>query len=261
VKIQLYNQRDKNIFPVYPYTADVNFLQNRLKRPDGLGDYQVFLVSNGKGILEIGGEAYSLEKNDLFYLASDISHGYYGITDDFSTTYLSFNGEGVKRLEEYYGLCGFGVYKGKSKGIFEEELIKLFDMMDSGEWASVLCAEAYRVVVSFFTEAFSKEQSIPEKVYSYLERNYASPVTLDEILKLCPYSKTKLSEEFRKEYGITVFEALGIIRLRHARRMIRENPYLTIDKAAQECGFSDASYFCKMYKKRFGISPAASRKG
>lgn len=259
MKIQLFDEREKGVFPIYPYTSDVNYPQNKVRRTEGYEDNQVFIVSAGRGRIEIGGECYELEKNDMFYIAASVPHEYYGINEEFCTGYLSFNGDGVKGIEKYYGLSGYGIFKGKSKGAFEEELSGIFGIMDSGREASVLCVAAYSAVIAFFNEAFRKERSIPEKVYSYLEKNYASPVTLSDILTLSPWSKTKLAEEFKREYGMTIFEALGKIRLLHTRRMLKENSSFKLKEVSEKCGFSDVSYFCRMYKRFFGNTPGAER--
>ena len=54
---------------------------------------------------------------------------------------------------------------------------------------------------------------------------------------------------------MTVFEMLTGIRLRHAHNMININPNIALKNVATYCGFSDVSYFCKMYKRFFGYSP------
>jgi transcriptional regulator GlxA family with amidase domain len=48
-------------------------------------------------------------------------------------------------------------------------------------------------------------------------------------------------------------------RLDRAQDLLASSSDL-IAQIASRCGFSDGNYFIRVYKKRFGISPAASRK-
>ena len=54
---------------------------------------------------------------------------------------------------------------------------------------------------------------------------------------------------------MSIFDMLTKIRLENAYYLIKTNPYLKLDYVSSLCGFNDTSYFCKMYKRKFNISP------
>ena len=83
----------------------------------------------------------------------------------------------------------------------------------------------------------------------------AEKLILDDIFASCNYSKSKLSKDFKKKYGETVFDMLTRIRLSNAKKQMEEDPTLKIKDVAMSCGFNDCSYFCRMYKRAFGKSP------
>ncbi len=118
---------------------------------------------------------------------------------------------------------------------------------------------AYRCVIAFFDEANKKEYTPIKRVYNYLEENYAKTLTLFDVLSVYPYSKTKLSIDFKSAYGKTIFDVLTDIRIRHAHQMILLNPHLPLKSISELSGYSDVSYFCKMYKKLLGHSPKNNR--
>lgn len=242
-------------FPLYPSTVDINYNQSGIARENGYSYDEVFMVKSGSGILTVEGNSYTLEENDMFYLHAGIPHEYHRTGDNFTTSFLSFFGSGVDTIREYYSLGNFGIFKNKNTGSFEAELLRLFEDFDAVYEASTLSAMTYSAVIAFFDEACKKEHTPLEKVYGFLNANYVKPITLDDIISVYPYSKTKLCTDFKKEYGITVFDALTSIRLDHAQLMLRANPYLTLKKIAESTGFGDVSYFCKMYKRKHGHSP------
>ena len=80
-------------------------------------------------------------------------------------------------------------------------------------------------------------------------------ITLEDILTFYPFSKSKLCRDFKAEYNMSIFEKIMETRLKNARYMLKSNPDTKLSTVARSCGFSDASYFCKVYKKFYGESP------
>lgn len=255
MKIRIYDKNQLNFFPLYPSTSDINFLQPKTVRTDGYECHQIFLVDSGNAILNIGDKTYHLCENDLFYISADIPHEYYGTDDNFTTSYLSFYGDGFENIRKFYKLKDYQVYKNKSRGIFKTALENLFNAFDTVHEVSALCAQTFLTVITYFDEAHKKEFSPIEKVYNYIESNYSKVITLDDILSIYPYSKTKLCRDFKEKYNITIFQMLTNIRLRHAKHIINTNPNIKLKNIAESCGFNDVSYFCKMYKQVYNHSP------
>ena len=240
---------------IYPSTADINYNQSVMSRENGYWYDEVFIVKSGNGILTVDGNSYSLQENDMFFLHAGVPHEYRCIGDSFVTSYLSYFGSSTDSIREYYSLGNFGVFKNKNIGAFESKLLRLFEDFDKIQELSTLSAKTYDAVITFFDEACRKEYTLLEKVCNYLNSNYAKQITLDDLLQVYPYSKTKLCTDFKKEYGSTIFNFLISIRLNHAQLMLRANPHLTLKKITESTGFGDVSYFCKMYKKKYGHPP------
>lgn len=244
--------------PLYPSTADMYFNQPGIVRENGYAFDEIFIVKDGNGILEIDGKTYALEKNDMFFLRKNTPHQYYAVGDKFVTCYLSFFGSSKESLYEYYKLGSFGVYKSKNLAKVESHLKELYENFDSLQELSTLSAMTYSCVTAFFDEACKKEYTPLEKVYNYLEANYSTPITLEDILSFYPYSKTKLCTEFKSAYEKSIFDVLTEIRISHAREMLFHNPHIALKNIAEASGFGDVSYFCKVYKKLIGTTPKSS---
>ncbi len=255
MKTKTYNKEQLSFFPFYLTTVGIRFKQCRMKRINGYEHHQIFLVDSGSGILKIGGQSFCIEKNDLFYIAANIPHEYYGNDDNFKTTYISFCGDGYEKIKKYYNLGNFGVYKNKNSGLFKSSAENLYDVADTIHELSTLCSLTFSTIISYFDEACKKVYSPVEKVYNYIEENYSKMITLEDILTIYPYSKTKLCHDFKEKYNETIFETLINIRLCHAKNMINANPHISLKNVSQACGFNDISYFCKMYKRLYNCSP------
>lgn len=255
MKTRFYTPEAERFFPICPKTVGFDELQVLRKRPQGLGINQLMLVNKGNGILELGGKRYELNPGDMFFLKMGEPHAYYGTTADFSTSWLTFCGQGVEPLLSYYGVGSSLVITARHYGTFGQKLSSFCKVFNSNIGIPSLMSMVYDCVVSFFDDAFRSEISEPEKIKNFIECHFAEPLILDDIFASCNYSKSKLSKDFKKKYGETVFDMLTRIRLSNAKKQMEEDPTLKIKDVAMSCGFNDCSYFCRMYKRAFGKSP------
>ncbi|MBQ9802460.1 MAG: AraC family transcriptional regulator [Clostridia bacterium] len=242
-------------FPISAMTVGFDEPQAPRHRPCGHKLHQIFLVNRGQGVLVLGEDTYTLAAGDLFFLRADEPHRYYGTTEDFSTSWLSFRGEGASRLLAYYCVWASGVYHGQDRGESKKALRELYACFNGEISIPALMAKVYSAVVTFFDEVSRQEYTPAEQIKAFLEQRFAEPLTLAEIFAGYPYAKSKLSKDFKVRYGETVFEMLTRIRLSHAKGQLENDPALKVKDVAAACGFADCSYFCRMYRRAFGRSP------
>ncbi len=94
---------------------------------------------------------------------------------------------------------------------------------------------------------------------SYIDENFAGKITIDEIAAFSGYSRSHLSREFKKVTGFSIVDYINKYRCDKARSLIASGKY-SVFEAACMCGFDDASYFAKTYKRLLGHSPSAQTK-
>lgn len=80
---------------------------------------------------------------------------------------------------------------------------------------------------------------------------------LAHIIAQTGYTDDYFRERFRARYGITPKAHLDAMRMDYAVSLIRsqEGKNLEVSKIAQICGYHDALYFSKKFKKIYGCSP------
>ena len=62
------------------------------------------------------------------------------------------------------------------------------------------------------------------------------------------------------EIGISAKLFSRIIRYNNARRLIEENPEMSLVSITYEIGYADQSHFNKNFKELFGLTPAGFRR-
>lgn len=86
------------------------------------------------------------------------------------------------------------------------------------------------------------------------------PIRASEVARASGISKTLLQSKFRETLGRTPLQEIHRQRIALAADLLRETG-VTLDEAAERCGFSDAAQLSKLFKKITGQSPGAYRSG
>ncbi len=127
-------------------------------------------------------------------------------------------------------------------------------------------AYIYELVAFMYSKSFitplsiSKEQIKKiEQVVHYIDTNFKSPITLDDICLATKYNKYTICHTFKAVTGSTIFDYINFIRVHYAVEKLRETRN-SILEIATECGFSSATYFNRVFNSFFGCSPSVYRK-
>lgn len=139
---------------------------------------------------------------------------------------------------------------------------KLYDIAVKG-----LAAELFAILFRNYCEKL--DSSIPtdkgiskHKVIipaiNKIHSDYAKHITVDELAYECNISKYHFCRLFKEARGMTALEYLLRHRL-HIADILLENTDKSIADIASLCGFEDASYFSRCYKKYNGNTPKTKR--
>ncbi|MGN0729634.1 helix-turn-helix transcriptional regulator [Treponema sp.] len=94
----------------------------------------------------------------------------------------------------------------------------------------------------------------------YMNKNFQRKITRKNLASQVGMDEDYLTRIFRYEMGVGISGYLSHLRLSEAERFLVFTG-MKIQDIAKECGFSNSSYFINSYRKKFGISPGAIRKG
>ncbi|MGB9876285.1 MAG: PocR ligand-binding domain-containing protein [bacterium] len=102
--------------------------------------------------------------------------------------------------------------------------------------------------------------SIVERAKGYILQNYDKEgLCLREVAKALRLSSYYLAHLFKSSEGKSVGEHIKEMRIARARELL-EDSELSIIEIALEVGYSDPSYFARLFRKATGLSPAEYRR-
>ncbi|SHO52061.1 bifunctional transcriptional activator/DNA repair enzyme AdaA [Anaerocolumna xylanovorans] len=102
-------------------------------------------------------------------------------------------------------------------------------------------------------------REIAEKAKQLLEDSFYKSCELNQELKELGVSKHRMAEIFKEEYGVTLAEYVGNLRLEEAKRLLLETKDEIIS-IAYAVGFGGVSSFYRFFKNGTGVSPGVFRK-
>lgn len=100
--------------------------------------------------------------------------------------------------------------------------------------------------------------SVDERIARYIDANYAQPITLGSICEALFISRSWAAHRFNAVRGMTVTQYIILVRLEHARRLLCETR-LPVGNIAMNCGFPDAGYFSRVFRRETGMTPGQYR--
>ncbi len=93
---------------------------------------------------------------------------------------------------------------------------------------------------------------------TFICRNFANSLSLDEIAKAVQVHPVHLARQYRRHYGHTIGERIRELRFEIACKQLL-NTSRPLVEIALSTGYSDQSHFSVAFKKHMGIAPSAYR--
>lgn len=93
----------------------------------------------------------------------------------------------------------------------------------------------------------------------YIAEHPQEALRVEALARLCSLSATHFRRLFRQAYGLSPAAYIQGIRLEKAKDLLRV-PSCSIAEIAEQCGFSDANYFIRFFKRQMGTTPHQYRR-
>ena len=100
---------------------------------------------------------------------------------------------------------------------------------------------------------------VAQEMCGYIAQHYQT-ASLRELASRFCYHPNTVETILKRETGKTFLQLLRDIRMDEAARLLRKE-HVTVQEAAQRCGYSHMSSFYRRFKERYGMTPGAYAKG
>ncbi len=232
-------------------------------------NYVIYVVIDGKGMLDCGGKRWMIRKGQMFILfPGEITTYYADKEDPWYYCWFGFQGSSAAKIVESIGftpqtpVLSFGDGESVEKKIIEMlgsvsltldgQLHRNAEMMDI---LSKMIRERAKQAGSDSGEAGF---SYSEYAVRYINNHFNEKIRIQELAKHIGISRSYLVKLVRQETGMSPQEYLIAVRMRRAADLLtRSNDPIRL--IAAECGYEDALAFSKVFKSNFGQNPSDYR--
>jgi AraC-like DNA-binding protein len=97
-----------------------------------------------------------------------------------------------------------------------------------------------------------------EKALSYIEQHIYEPLQVSKIAEALHYSESTLERLFKEYLKITLFEFIRKKKMILAATLLREGK--SVLDVGLKLGYADNSYFIKLFRKYYGVTPLQYKK-
>ncbi|RCW51681.1 helix-turn-helix domain-containing protein [Paenibacillus prosopidis] len=106
----------------------------------------------------------------------------------------------------------------------------------------------------------TKQGELIRKINDLINKEYANPnFSLNWIAENLDMSSIYLSRVYKQQTLTAIVDVINNVRLERAKEHLEQTDWSIIDIAVK-CGYTSSSYFHRMFKKNFGVTPTDYRK-
>lgn len=243
-------------------------LQPHTSKRDGVQSYLFFTVLNGAGALNYDGKNYELTSGDMIFI--DCRKAYSHTTSEqlWSLRWCHFFGPTLSFVyEKYIERGGKAVFRPTDTASFLTVLDSLYTLASGSDYIRDMRIneELNHLCTLLMEQSWHPEESKSAlkktsvaNVKEYLDQNYSSRVTLDELSKAFYINKYYLTRVFKEQYGQSITNYLTSLRITHAKQLLRFSDK-TVEEIGLECGLGALHYFSRVFKEVEGVAPSVYR--
>lgn len=239
-------------------------------------DQQAFVAEQGDMVLFLPHQVHSI------YAASGMPLKYYVLKFDVGQLSPSAGMPGSRADIHFSSLFRAARWNPASKLFFRSDEMTDFPVE---EWFRRGCAEMQRQEYGYWlmmqsyvntlltfvlrhwrVRGFDTNQAVfhaPEEkhiyyITEYIDAHIQDNLKVEELAKLCNMSYSYFAKSFREMYGQSCKQYISFVRLCKAEKLLLFTDQ-DINDISQETGFSDSSHFIKVFRGKYGMTPAKYR--
>ncbi|WP_458463660.1 AraC family transcriptional regulator [Paenibacillus sp.] len=126
----------------------------------------------------------------------------------------------------------------------------------SSYYMRILCLEVDRLLSEHPT--ITNTNYVAYEIKNYIEENASSLYKLDDVATHIGISVSRGVHLFKEAFGKSIMQYTLDVRLNMARERIIFSP-MTLEQVSESSGFNNYTYFHRVFRSRFGMSPKEFR--
>ena len=234
------------------------------------GCLELMFVKEGNGFIRIRDKDCAFKRGNLIVLNPQVPHTeYVKEGEQCDLVFLGISRLSVDGFNKN-SLALSGDYSIVETGEYYESLSHFFELLIAENVAkpyyfTQISDSLLSLVISLVLRLTSYERgenSVSVKTYdevkNYIDINFTNIDTIDDVCRSLYVNKYYLTHLFKDTIGVPPLRYLIQKRIDYAKKLLTTTNK-PISEIANECGYMDSAYFCRIFKKLTDTSPKAYR--
>lgn len=232
--------------------------------------YELYFILEGTISFTIDNRKYDVGPGGLVLIAPKCVHNIIYKSEDIKRALIYFTRDYVSSLlvEKMKLVYDNPVYVSEPEEY--DCMVSIVNKLTSeylkpDEFSFDLCKNLICELFLYFIRGYrvnlkhEKSDLVIDAAKRYINLSYANRIALEDISEHTGVSPAHLSRKFRQVMHMTVSDYIRMVRVEHAKTLLIKSDY-TITQIAEQCGFSECTYFSYVFNKIVKTSPLKFRK-
>lgn len=240
-------------------------------------EYEIVFVPQGSGTRHVGNHLSTYHQGDLVLIGSNLPHSGFGLNSSglHEEIVLQVRPECIplhftemQLVATLLERAKFGVsFSGATReeagtlltGMIHQppfkKMIMLLELLEK-----LAASEEYMILNSSIVSPtlLSRHKARLQKVFSYVEKEYANEVQVQSAARLVGLSVPSFCNFFKKTTQITFSDFVNQYRIQKSCMLLHQDK--SISEVCFECGFNNVTYFNRLFKQIMNETPSAFKK-
>jgi AraC-like DNA-binding protein len=220
---------------------------------------------SGRGNLRYENRMMQVKPGETMLLLIPHNHRYWlEKGDHWEFFWISMNGEEALRIQRLILAITGPVFRLKKETI-DQLAHCCYRLVVGGKTPGSASAIAYEAAMALYDDVFGSHPTISQEyralqhVLSHIEANLDQRLSVDDLADVAGLSRAHFSRIFAASEGQPPAEFVLHKRLRRAAKLLTKTADMPIKEVAALCGFTDANYFSKVFRRLYGTNPSDFR--
>lgn len=266
----------EKIFPLHYMVTSCGYSRPTTSKYDwdglrrGKTEFVLFQYTlSGTGRLDYEDRKYVLGKGDAMILHFPHRHRYFlpNDSDGWEFIYVCMNGRDVlyiwREIEKRFGPVRNFAEDSNPVSAAARLLLAAFGGGITNPFAA--SSLSYQLSMSLLEELVRYDGGGREKpefirrINEYCAEHPDEDLDVGRLAKIAGFSRYHFTRRFKSFQGVSPGIFMRDMKMKRSLKMLQSES-VSVKEAAASCGFDDPSYYCKAFKKTFGISPGNFKK-
>ncbi len=229
--------------------------------------FLIVLVHSGEVILKCDDLEYSVHEGQCIFIDCRKKYTFKsGLDKRMEILWLNFCGFAAEYFFREFMKNNRFIFCPNSFEVIENTIREMILVNSCGSDVNEILNNKYitdiltQIITEYcITETKEDTVGVINSVRNYIDMHFVEDISLDMLAEGFYISKYYLAKEFKKSFGITVFQYITEKRMELAKHLLLHTNN-TVEDISEQCGFHDQSYFVRQFKKREGMTCLCYRK-